>query len=1058
MLRRLATQTLVGIAYAAAGKLCLLGAAPGGLVCPLFLPAGIALASLLVVGTEASVGVWLGAFVLYGAIAGPLGEPLSSGLLLPAALATAAMLQALLGRWLFLRYGSAQATSLDTAHDIVVFLALGVVVPSAVDASIASAAVLVHAHALGHPLSALWWNWLISDVMGAIAGAPITLAFCGRPRSAWRSRRMPVAVPLLFAVALLTAGSVQIRQWERQRHESALAHDAAMAGRTVESRIERNLDAVRAVASLYEAEPDVSDSAFARAVAPWLRLLPSLHALGWAQHVDRALLLQRQATRSPADAQVPTVFDRVPAMVKADPDVIFVRLAQPPARNREALGVNVLSQPASRLAALEAANGTEPVASPSLPLLQDGGGYRGVVVYQGIHDAGTAVDRAHLRGLAFATLRLDQALAEVTSDWPARFVPCLYDDADRQLLAGGLACQGGSRARRADERAFRFAGRPWRLAVMVLPRAHPAGLRPSLDSGAAWLFAAGGTLSTVLLSALLLYLTGRTRLTEVAVRMRTAELRREVAERRVTEQALRETEQRFRTIFHAVPVGVVYTDLLGGIRLTNTRFQALVGYGADQLASMSVLDLTHPDDRDEDLRLWQRLQFGESAARQYVRQKRYHRIDGKELEVVVTVRVLEDEVGKPYGLVGLVENLRDRMRFEEMQRALRRAESANEEKSRFLANMSHELRTPLNAVLGFAQLMSLDNSHSARLTGRQHDWLERIKDAGWHLLRMIDDILDLSRIESGHLPMDLQPVPVMPLLRACAHMIEAQAAEQRVRVLWGEGLDDKACVLADSTRLRQIVLNLLSNAVKYNRPQGKVRISAVQGSDGRLQLRIADSGLGMTSEQLAHLFEPFNRLGREHGSTPGTGIGLVISRLLAQRMGGTLEVTSVPDRGTTFSLALPAAAGPSAAISAGGTSSATYHQRELVLIEDNRANADVIDGLLRLRPQIRVRAFERAEPALHEIEQHPPDLVLLDLGLPDLDGLEVLQRLKAGGATSRIPVLVVSASAMPDDVERALVSGACGFIPKPIVAETFYSTIDAVLADERTGFDDLVDS
>jgi CheY-like chemotaxis protein/anti-sigma regulatory factor (Ser/Thr protein kinase) len=353
--------------------------------------------------------------------------------------------------------------------------------------------------------------------------------------------------------------------------------------------------------------------------------------------------------------------------------------------------------------------------------------------------------------------------------------------------------------------------------------------------------------------------------------------------------------------------------------------------------------------------------------------------------------------------------------------------------------MGHELRTPLNAMLGFTQL--LDNDPRAPLSERQRQHVELVRQAGWHLLALIDDVLDVSHIEAGRLQVDMRPVPLVELLDSTLRLCEAQA--QRHGVALEAAYRDQTGLTAhsDPVRLRQVMLNLLSNAIKYNRRGGQVRVQAA-GDAERIRLDVIDNGLGMTTAQLARLFEPFNRLGREHGAIEGTGIGLALTRELVHLMHGQIEVDSDPGRGTRVSLNLPAQAA-----CAGGTTGAAPPALEaapdagpqgvVLYVEDNPVNLLLVEQFLARWPGVR---FEQAEDGRHGIELArtlQPDLLLLDMQLPDMDGHQVLQALRADPSTAHLPVVVLSASAMPDEVERVRRSGVCDYWTKPLDFERF---------------------
>jgi len=399
-------------------------------------------------------------------------------------------------------------------------------------------------------------------------------------------------------------------------------------------------------------------------------------------------------------------------------------------------------------------------------------------------------------------------------------------------------------------------------------------------------------------------------------------------------------------------------------------------------------------------------------------------------------------------------------RTRELAREIREreaAESANRAKGEFLSRMSHELRTPLNSVLGFAQLLAADPS--TPLSGTQLERVRLIEKAGWHLRDMIDEVLDLARIEAGALKLELAPVDLAQLLEECRSLLATEAAQRQVVIGPPETLPaggPPAIVLADPTRLRQILLNLIGNAVKYNRDGGSVGLRIAGRGKGEFAVSIEDTGPGLSSGEIERLFVPFDRIGREKTS-PGTGIGLVISRHLAESMGGRLEVHSEPQRGSTFTLVVPAApmqaAAQAAARSAGGPATAqrsTGRAHRILCIEDNPINAALFRDAMASREAFSLETCATAAEGLAALRARPPELLVLDLNLPDRHGLEVLAELKADTALAGIPVLVVSADATGATRERALAAGAGAFLTKPIDLADFAHCIEAMIAG-RTG-------
>ena len=369
----------------------------------------------------------------------------------------------------------------------------------------------------------------------------------------------------------------------------------------------------------------------------------------------------------------------------------------------------------------------------------------------------------------------------------------------------------------------------------------------------------------------------------------------DITERKQAEDALRQSERLNRISFELTPVGMAYAALDGRFTKVNEKMCQITGYAADELLEMKVADLAHPEDRLRDAEPLDALLRGKSTF--YQSEKRYLRKDGGTRWVSVTARVVTNADGSPLHSIGVVQDITDRKRFEsDLNEAKAVAEQANIAKSEFLSSMSHELRSPLNSILGFAQL--LESSSPPPSLGQKAS-IDQILQAGWHLLALINEVLDLSLIESGKLSLSLQPLPLAEVLGECQALIEPQALRNDVRVTF-HPLDGPGLVLADRTRTKQVLINLLSNAIKYNRTSGTVDVRCNMAGARRVHISVEDSGQGMTPEQMAQLFQPFNRLGKEGGSEEGTGIGLVVSKRLVELMGGTIGARSVLGMGSVF--------------------------------------------------------------------------------------------------------------------------------------------------------------
>jgi len=387
-------------------------------------------------------------------------------------------------------------------------------------------------------------------------------------------------------------------------------------------------------------------------------------------------------------------------------------------------------------------------------------------------------------------------------------------------------------------------------------------------------------------------------------------------------------------------------------------------------------------------------------------------------------------------------------RSRELQEANRRLRAADLAKSEYLSRMSHELRTPLNAILGFAQLLEMDE-----LREDQQESLGYILSAARHLLALINEVLDIAAIEAGRLTLSLEPVWVADVVSETVSLIRPLADQQGILLVSPARTCD-AHVLGDRQRLKQVLLNLLSNAVKYNRPAGSVHLTC-EHVNGRLRVKVADTGPGIPAEALERLFVPFERLGSEHGTVEGTGLGLPLSKRLADAMGGSLELESIPQQGSTFWVELPLIEAPAEAAADLGAEpqpepeqvEQTGHDLTVLYIEDNVSNLQLVERVMQRRGIALISAM-RPQLGLDLAGEHQPDLILLDLHLPDMPGQEVFRRLRANAKTAEIPVVVLSADARPNLISRMLDDGVRAFLTKPLDVKELLELIDAV-ADER---------
>ncbi len=546
--------------------------------------------------------------------------------------------------------------------------------------------------------------------------------------------------------------------------------------------------------------------------------------------------------------------------------------------------------------------------------------------------------------------------------------------------------------------------------------------------------------------------------------------------RKMAETALRKAGSLQSAIFNSANFSSIATDEKGVIQIFNVGAQRMLGYAAVEVVNtITTADISDPQEviaRAEALTKelgtrilpgFEALVFKASRGIEDIYELTYIRKDGSRFPAVVSVTALRDEKGAIIGylLIGTDNTARkeietERKRIElalqetnvELEKATAVAEKANLAKSDFLSSMSHELRSPLNAILGFAQLME---SAAPVPTMSQRESIAQILQAGWYLLKLINEILDLAVIESGKLSLSTEAVSLHELFCECQAMMEPQAQQCGVRMTFPK-FDDPVFVNADRTRLKQIVINLLSNAIKYNRENGTVVVDCSVVSRQRIRFSVSDTGVGLTPEKLAQLFQPFNRLGQESGSVAGTGIGLVVTKRLIELMDGVLGVESTVGVGSMFWCELDPAKPPELAGQDGENDASLDSrppsgapQRTLLYVEDNPANLMLVKQLIARCPDMQLLTAVNATLGIELARCNLPEVILMDINLPGISGIKALQILREDPATAHIPIVAISANAMPRDIAKGLEAGFFRYLTKPIKVKDFMDTLNEAL-------------
>jgi PAS domain S-box-containing protein len=530
-------------------------------------------------------------------------------------------------------------------------------------------------------------------------------------------------------------------------------------------------------------------------------------------------------------------------------------------------------------------------------------------------------------------------------------------------------------------------------------------------------------------------------------------------ERMKLDQRLRDQQFYTRSLFESNIDAIMTTNPSGSITDMNEQMELLTGCARDELIGTPFKNYFTDPER------------AEASINQVLKEKKVTNYeltvqakDGKKTVVSYNATTFFDRDGMLQGVFAAARDITESKRLDqvlhdknaELENATFVAEKANLAKSEFLSSMSHELRSPLNAILGFAQLME---TGSPLPTTSQKASIGQILQAGWYLLELINEILDLALIESGKLSLSLEPMSLSEVMLDCQAMIEPQAQKSGIRISFPQ-FDQHSFVNADRTRVKQILVNFLSNAIKYNRAGGSVEVTCKANTAQRMRISVRDTGEGLSADKLAQLFQPFNRLGQEAGEEEGTGIGLVVSKRLVELMEGEIGAESTVGVGSVFWIELDSVVQPKLVfrkVDLAEISKVTVQQgaalRTLLYVEDNQANMELVEQLIARRPDMRLLTAGDGTRGIALARIHQPEVILMDINLPGISGIQALKILREDPVTAHIPVLAISANAMPHDIRRGLEAGFMRYLTKPIKVNEFMDALDLALEFSEAGLD-----
>ncbi len=1039
------------VCYFSLGELGLLLAIPPGYASAIFPASAVAVVAVLKIGTRALSGVWLGSFAINLGISWQLGSLSPQDYSIAASIALGACMQAWLAGYLVHWRIKDAWQRLDQDSDIIGFLLFAGPVACLFASSWAALTLLVNGVISANELSFTWWNWWAGDTLGVLLFAPILLNLIFRREQPWRSRLSSVVTPTLVLTAIIVVVYIFVSDKDSKLIKYRFENYGQSLSYLIDQKLQAYHETVGSLASLMTISPQLTQADFATFTRPIFSEHNDINALSWNPVVTpkQRAAFEARFGRENAVADFRIVErDTSQRLVTAKPRDWYVAVGYiaPLASNYKALGYDIASNPDRLSTISEAMRTRQMTATPPVRLIQDSGEHAGLLLLQPVYGRQAAANDMPL-GFAVGVFKIEEMLIQQTDKYlPAHLGFSLEDlaaEASNRLIYRNREPLAVGQQFISWKRTLNFAGRAWQISLY--PTTEFLTNERSLF---AWSVLATGLIVASMLQAMLLGISGRALAIQRRVDQQTQEIVHQAAVLQDNQQHLQREKEKYQILMHASGDGIHILDLEGHVVEANQKFCDLLGYQHHEIIGMHLSKWEAFFDPEQ-----MAAKFKQNFDAENVFETRHRCKDGKVIDVEVSAKAIE--IDNQWLLWNSSRDIGERKRLQQaLTLAKETAEHAAELKSRFLANMSHEIRTPMSGIIGLTQLSLEQNMHP-----ELRDYLEKILLSAQTLLGILNDILDLSKIEAGRMIVERAPFDLRVVLTAVHNLFGARASENGLQFEIVIADDVPHRLVGDALRLQQILINLISNAIKFT-PQGFVRVSATalsyKAGQAKIGFKVTDSGIGIESQMLEKLFKPFSQLddsiSRRFG---GTGLGLNISRDLLKLMGGNIDVVSQPGLGSCFSFFLWFDIDSSVAdniISKAETkqvgqlntvfkdNNRPLAGMRILVAEDNAINQLVIGKFLTMMG-IEFALAANGEKALDALETGAFDAVLMDVGMPVMDGREATRRIRAIEKWRDLPIIALSAGITEQERNQCLSCGMNDFIGKPIDPVVFVETL-----------------